>query len=236
MTTWGSSWGSSWGGGGGVIKWGTRESNEAGSPFVRIPAGQLDVIQTAFDRIYKQFEGRATWEDFTDVLGSLLQEIEDANAEVQRQKYIDTAVGVQLEKIGEAINRSRGSLTDDDLYRIAIVVDMATIQGANSLPQVLQLVQTILQDTVSVRVRDRYPATFEIVADDIPADIYSLLQDIMRDVPGAGIGLVLSSRSATANGGWASVYGPVDNGASFGSVTGATTTLSPFRTGRGIRS
>lgn len=227
MSSW---WGEgSWGDlfWGDATSWPNEDEDGAQLP---IDIGDLHTIETALRSIYKQWEGRENWSLLGEVFGRIFHEVESITALIDQRRYIADATGHELELLGEMVGRPRGSLTDDDLFRLAIIVDASTLFSYGTRPQIRAIAKRLLGS--SATYRDVFPAKFRIHAVDTPAAIYELLLDIMQDVPPAGVGALLSRSSSTRNGGWGSIYGPTDNDASAGSIYGPVTTPSHWSTGR----
>lgn len=186
-----------------------------------IDIGDLHTIETTLQRIYKQWEGRHTWADLGEIFGRIFHEVETITGRIDRERYVGDAIGVQLDMLGEMVGRPRGSLVDDDLYRLAIVVDASTLFAKGTRRDVRRIAKRLLGS--SALYRDVFPAKFRLLATDIDPEIYELLLDIMQDVPPAGVGAILEARSSTENGGWGSIYGPTVNPGHFGSIYGPTT-------------
>lgn len=68
-------------------------------------------------RLYTQFRGKVTWGQWTDVLGSLSQDWEDAAQTLLTILDIDASSGFQLDAIGRMIGQSRVG-ADDPTYRL----------------------------------------------------------------------------------------------------------------------
>lgn len=47
-----------------------------------IPAGRLDGAKTASNRIWKQYEGRASWVAMASVLGGIFDEVDDQHGSI----------------------------------------------------------------------------------------------------------------------------------------------------------
>jgi hypothetical protein len=227
MSWWGEgSWGDiSWGD---STSWPNEDEDGAQLP---IDIGDLHTIETTLQRIYKQWEGRQTWADLGEIFGRIFHEVETITGRIDRERYVGDAVGVQLEMLGEMVGRPRGALVDEELYRLAIVVDASTLFSKGTRREVRRIAKRLLGS--SALYRDIFPAKFRLLATDITTEAYQLLLDIMQDVPPAGVGSVFSARSSATMGGWGSIYGSVDTPGVFGSIYGATTnTRSLWMSGR----
>jgi len=205
-SAWGFKWGTPWGA---SAAWGDRESIEPGADFITISPGCLDTGRTADTRIYQQFRNEDAAVTWSDGIGALLGEVW---ADVERgvnlvglERYVATARGVHLDKVGAVVGRPRGSLTDDADYRLAILVDAATQYSSGTPEQVIELATRLvvgIAGVSEVTFQELYPAAFVLTIPDLSADLFELLLDILEDVPPAGVGALLHTYETTATGGW----------------------------------
>lgn len=187
--------------------WGARENGDPTdpeSPLVPILVGEWNAVQTATDRIFKQWERTVTWPATMQAIGELFADVEEVLSDVRLRRHRSTAEGVQLEEVGALVNRPRGSLSSDADYRLAILSDAWSQIASGTGPQVIEIVSA-LTDGAGL-VREFFPAVFQIRVPNLDAVRFDLLSDIMRDVPGAGIGAILSTYDEDLAGGFSSVY------------------------------
>jgi hypothetical protein len=214
------------------VKWTERESNEPGAAFLPIEVGALDAVATALERIYKQFERGQHWRDLAELIGECFQDVEDLLHEVSVNRYRSTAVGVQLDDIGELVGQPRGSLTDDELYRVAILVEAAAMVSSGTLPEVIDVVRSI---GTNYSVTELYPAGARIRIANLTAAGFALLRRVFLHSPPVGVRVVLSTYLESAVGGWGSIHGTSRPVATWGSIHGTLTEpLSHWSTGRAI--
>lgn len=80
----------------------------------------IDHLELAESRIATQFRES---ENFINYIGALLVEadtLEEVFFEILTERFLDTAIGVQLDIIGVIVGQDRGDLSDDDDYRLFI--------------------------------------------------------------------------------------------------------------------
>lgn len=204
---WGDEWGEfEWGA---AKSWGARENGDPAdttSLLLPIEPGCLDAMQTAADRIWKQYEGRETWADIMEIVGEPFAELDVVLGRVDVERYRSTAVGVQLDEIGAVVNRPRGGLLDDELYRLAILVDTASLYASGTIPEILELAHALVGDGHVITLDELFPANFRLRITDLETPIFLLLADILSDVPAAGVGSLLSTFAEATVGGWGSVH------------------------------
>lgn len=186
-----------------TLFWSQRDGDQDDpqAPLLAIRPGEHDCDETARRRIWKQFEAAASWETLLGlVIGPTFQVIEQGIGSVDIARYLSTAEGTVLEEIGALIGRPQRFGLSDDLYRIAIRTDGATLFTSGVVPEVIEIAQSLFGDQV---VLDQfYPATFVLTAPDIDVETFLLLMDIMSDVPAAGVAGLLSTFETGTVGWW----------------------------------
>lgn len=104
---------------------------------------------------------------------------------------LDTAVGVQLDRLGEILQRPRFGMLDDR-YRALLHIQIDLILSSTAGAETLLSVVNRLTGTPAPYYAEFYPAQFRIGAIVDPDDVI-LLQDLLRKAKGWGIygGLVV---------------------------------------------
>lgn len=195
-----------------------------------IPPGSLLTNETLARGLYRQFTQNDNWDAVIDILGDRFGEVDKDIGEIETGRNIYNAVGQQLDEIGAMIDRPRGELVDDEDYRLALLVDWATLFTYASAPEIIALTSQFTEKPSSYRAL--YPAGFVVVIADLEASKYSLLVEIMNAVPPAGVGAALQSYATVAMGSWGSSYGAVATPGSWGSSHGPTNNRSLWASSR----
>lgn len=202
--------------------WGARangDPSDPDSPLVEIAPGDLDAVQTCTDRIFKQWVGVQDWTDIMSVIGECFDEIDDVLGQIRNGRSIADADGVQLELVGELVDRHRGSLVDDEDYRTAIRVDGASVFFQGSHPELLTIIRSIEPDARIVR----YPAppTFAILVSNVDQGRFGLIANLFDGIAPAGVQGLLAACEAD-NFGWSDYEsGSTDYVGGFTTTTGA---------------
>lgn len=79
----------------------------------------LDRVTQTTNKLLKQFKGQPNMEGIAASYGVQFQEIEDMLWDLYLYRWISTAFGVQLDKIGDILGQKREGRSDDN-YRIAL--------------------------------------------------------------------------------------------------------------------
>ena len=87
-----------------------------------------------------------------------LQEIEDQLQNLYEKRWINQAVGLQLDKLGEIVGELRVFRKDDE-YRIAILIRIMINTGGGTPNDIINAIQ-ILYSPRKVEYKEVYPASF----------------------------------------------------------------------------
>lgn len=194
-----------------TLYWAQRDGAEDDplAPLVEIRPGELDCTETALRRIWKQFEGAASWETLMGVIGATFQQLELGLGSVDQTRYIRTAYGRGLDELGELVGLPRGALTDDELYRLAIIADAATLFSSGTVPEVVEIVRALLGNETTVA--QYYPAQVVISSPDVAPDVFGLMLDVLKeDLLVVGVGGILETWDSEVVYGWGSTRDPGD--------------------------
>lgn len=156
-----------------------------------IPAGELDAVRTAINRIWKQFESDPDWRNLATLYGEEAKKIDVQHAAIKAGRYVSNAIGVTLDAIGELVGRPRGGLTDDDEYRQAIIAEGASLLTSGTVPEILEVVDALLGPGSGAVFTEKFPASWALCIPDLTASEFELLRVILADQPSAGIAAVL---------------------------------------------
>ena len=216
-----SAWGFAWG----SAPWGSGTAWPSGDEVIDV--GERDHVATALDRLWKQLEGLPNWTLVMELLGEMLQEIEGVLLQVARTRYIADAIGVQLDAIGEMIGLRRGAFTDDDLYRLAIIVDARTQISSTTAPEILEVARRIAPEGATVRLLQLFPSSWRLTITDLSEAVFAALLVIMADLPSAGKSALLETYTTGMAAGWDSTTGGTTPPlGSWGSTTGPTDAIA----------
>ncbi len=94
--------------------------------------------EEALANLVEQFKGRAILTEFLTVFVDQIQELEDVYFQIFENRTIDTAVGEQLDGLGEIIGEDREG-RDDDEYRLALRVRILLNKCSGSPEQIIEI-------------------------------------------------------------------------------------------------
>ncbi len=131
------------------------------------------------------------WQDKPNVVGLLksyidnVQVVEDIYEQLNTERGIETAIGVQLDVLGLIVGVLREGRTDDD-YRIAIKGQIA-INTCDGTEMKITEALTILLGTSDITIKDNYPAGITVEVLGLELDQYDSTLQILGKIVAATI-------------------------------------------------
>ena len=122
-------------------------------------------------------------ETLLEIYASEIQALETAAFQVLDDRWLDSAVGTQLDNLGQIIGRDRLG-EDDDTYRILLTSQIALNSSSGTVSEILYVLNLNVP-TITLELEQLYPAAFVITAESDPittstATIISGLIDRLR--------------------------------------------------------
>jgi hypothetical protein len=103
------------------------------------------------------------FEKLIEVYANQIQDLETVFLDLMTETRIDSAEGVQLDRIGKIIGLERGGASDE-LYRDLLSAQIAVNLASGTIPEILTILNLILGDEVDLVLREYFPAGFEVEA------------------------------------------------------------------------
>ena len=154
---------------------------------ITVPTTTMSYVTEAIDRLASQFQASPK---LVALLTAIVGPLDDAKAtadSLKTERWIDSAVGTQLDGCGYIVGEKRAG-RDDDAYRAAIKYRVF-VNISNGTPNDLIKGLKYLIDSEDYQYLEMYPATAILFADgpDVPIDIHDQMQDLapagISDVP-----------------------------------------------------
>lgn len=174
-------------------------------PLVEKLAGthETEIVDSQLQQFKRGGSQQTNFEKLISVYAAQIQELEQFFFTLKTLRTIDTAVGVQLEGIGDIVGEARNGRSDDD-YRRAVRAKILINISSGTTEDLLGVVDKLLPASKTlVATEDSFPAHFEILVvepvNDLPAEIATsaaepfVLSDGMTlnvDVDGGGVQVV----------------------------------------------
>jgi alkanesulfonate monooxygenase SsuD/methylene tetrahydromethanopterin reductase-like flavin-dependent oxidoreductase (luciferase family) len=146
-----------------------------------------------------------------------IQELEEAFFELIEDRWLDTAIGLQLDNLGEILGIGRAG-NDDDTYRIRLIAGVARFNSSGRPEEVISAflllasaTRVILSETFPAEVNITAIGSFSVVGTE------DELRNAMNDVLAAGVafsGLIVGGEHPFVFQGY-----PWPEGRGFGTVT-----------------
>lgn len=135
-----------------------------------------DYCERAINRLVEQFKNKPRLKSLICSLIEPIQTLEYTYQDLRTKRFLETAVGEQLDGIGEIVGLERQGLTDSE-YRTAIQFQVS-VNSSNGEPEILIAVVKNLTGAEVVRVIELSPATIILESDGnvIPVNLIQLIE------------------------------------------------------------
>jgi len=120
----------------------------------------INHVEEARKTLLQQYESKHYLNTLIDAIVEQLQSLENASHEVLEQRFIMTARGVQLDKLGELIGIGRGYRTDYEYRRL--LAAMSVINRGGGTPENIIAAIKIVYNPFFVTYEEPEVATFSI--------------------------------------------------------------------------
>lgn len=117
-------------------------------------------VADAIALLVEQFKNSPNLSSVLTALVEQLQELDTVTMDLYTDRWLSSAIGVQLDIIGKIVGEQRQGRTDDD-YRDAIKVRIGINLGNGTAEDVIEVVRSFFDD-MTVQVIDYYPASFTV--------------------------------------------------------------------------
>lgn len=140
----------------------------------------------AVDRLVEQYKDKVKTEDLVKAFAKQYQEIEDTLQTLYLQRFLDNAVGIQLDKFGEIVVLGRNGFGDDD-YRRLLKVKIGQNTSKGRLEQIINTTILLTQATEAhVQNLNRAQVAISVNA-PIASDLVNFTYENLQKVPSAGV-------------------------------------------------
>lgn len=222
---WGFEWGEEWGS---STSWGARvDDANPETELLEILPGDLEAVETATDRIPRQFELAESWVQMQTAIGAAFGDVDVVLGQLEPQRYAGSATGVWLDRCAEIVGLPRSGWSSDADYRLALIAEALSQVTAGIPDEIIDVAIRLAPEGSAVRYREIYPAAFLLTVPDLEPGRLTLIAAVMADMPPSGVGAFLETYDSTAVAGWSWDVAP---SATFGAFAwdgaGAASTLA----------
>jgi len=120
--------------------------------------------EEAVARLISQFKGKERIEALVTAFVDQYQDLENMSYDMENNRSVNTAVGNQLDQLGEIVDVARGGLDNED-YRKAIITKIA-INVSKGTPENLLAIFLLLTEAQRAIYLETHPAEVEIYANE----------------------------------------------------------------------
>lgn len=128
-----------------------------------------DQIGTGLALILEQFKDSPDFLALLTVFLKQVQDVEDVLFELKDLRFLDDAVGVQLDLLGELLGVGRGGLTDEAFrsrLRVQILINLAT----GTIQSILDPLEVLLP-TNTFTMTETFPASLSVTAEESISEV-----------------------------------------------------------------
>lgn len=138
----------------------------------------MDYVATAQGRLTNQFAEKPLIKALAGAMVSQLQQVEDLANQLKTERWIDTAIGTQLDGAGYIVGEKRLGRNDDD-YREAILFKVFVNTSKATPSDLIQALRFITRPD-DVQYIEQYPATAIMYTDGpfVKSNIRAVIQDL----------------------------------------------------------
>lgn len=121
-------------------------------------------VVEAQGKLIDQFKNHTNIDALVKALAQQSQELEAAAFEVLLNTLLDTAVGVQLDGLGDIIGVERGGLSDAD-YRVRLRAQILLNKSSGTIPEIVTIGEALT--ITNFELSEVFPAKIEIEVSDL---------------------------------------------------------------------
>lgn len=153
-------------------------------------------VATALGRLLAQFKGKSRIEAlvtaFTEQAhGCTTESIEDMFEQLKDDLWLGTAVGAQLDGLGDILDLERSGRDDDD-YRLWLRAWILVLRSSGTPEELITIVDLLAPDADSIDLEEQFPAAFVIrLTDDWVWADAQVLADIVGTAKPAGVKFIM---------------------------------------------
>lgn len=153
-----------------------------------------DHVSRGLGRLAEEFRNKANLTALAKAVLTQVQAIEDALWQLFTERWIDTAVGTQLDVLGKIVGEKRLGETDTD-YRLRLRARIKTHKSSGTIEDVLGVFKalTSTQAGATLKLEGSFPAGFILTLGSftVTASQVAILRDFLGDAKSAAIHAIL---------------------------------------------
>lgn len=146
---------------------------------------RVEQVSSGLSKLLEQFKGKYNTESLLSTYLKETQEIQSVYEQMLDFRSITTAVGKQLDMVGNVVGERRGN-RGDDAYRLAILIRIAINTNDGTLPSIQTIVRAYT-GADNIQIFEHYPASIYMYIDGGSPD--SSLVDVVKSILPSGVSL-----------------------------------------------
>lgn len=148
-----------------------------------------DHVQQAKDRLIEQYKGKSRIGGLIEAAVTGKQVLEDVTVQLNTERAVETAVGAQLDGIGEIVGAVRAAGQSDADFRIVVRARIVQNLSKGTPEEVIEAAKFILSTEV-VWFAEVYPAAVDIFTEtDLDPDVADQIREQLEGFLPAGVSL-----------------------------------------------
>jgi hypothetical protein len=150
-----------------------------------------DHVDQALNRLPYGYKGRSRFQQFLAALVKPAQSLENALWQLFTERFINTAIGAQLDALGRIVGEQRAGLSDDD-YRRYIRARIATNRSRGSVEDLIKIARLVIFDSAArVVVTPHFPASLLVSIHNsvVGNDLAEILLRFLKSAKAGGVKL-----------------------------------------------
>lgn len=128
-----------------------------------------DHVALAKERLIEQYKNKVKVEGTVEAIVTPLQEIEDVLLALKMERWIDSAIGVQLDKIGRIVGATRDVGQNDDDFRLVIKAQIIMNLNQGTPEEIIAAAKFFI-GSAFIWYLEVYPAAVDIFSSTVIAE------------------------------------------------------------------
>lgn len=143
-------------------------------------------VEDALNRLIEQYKGSDNLKEIITAFVAQIQDLEDVGIEMFLNRFVDNAVGIQLDRFGEIVDFARQGF-DDEFYRILLKVKIGINISSGEPPAIISTMKLLTQASL-VHYQNLGNGNISLAVDtEIDADLIDFFYTNMQKVVMAGV-------------------------------------------------
>lgn len=149
-----------------------------------------DFLAQAKSRLLEQYKNKPNIENVLSIYSEQFDALETAFFQIDVARFVPTAIGVQLDQIGEIVGQPRNGITDDDRYRVLIYARIGINISEGEIERIIDVFKLITESEY-VHLINLDHAHIQLLSTDIgqfaDQDAVNFIYSVMQQVVAAGV-------------------------------------------------